>query len=91
MPETVEIWKSHLKSRPQLAETIADPGNAPQLFEEDWEATLEREQSLANTASPPPLLLSAKVGDAAGEAPANPPSDLTTVNGSAAEEEELES
>lgn len=45
MPTTVEAWKEDLKikNRAKLADTIATPASNPDLFEEGWEAALEKE------------------------------------------------
>lgn len=33
------------KNKAKLAETIADPADNPELFEEGWDAALEKEQA----------------------------------------------
>lgn len=47
VPPTVEIWKSDLisKGRSRLADTIANPGDEPERFEEGWEEVLAREEA----------------------------------------------
>ncbi|KAF8306767.1 coatomer protein [Clavulina sp. PMI_390] len=50
VPKTVEIWKEDLKSknRSKLAETIANPETNPEVFDEGWEAALEKEAAALN-------------------------------------------
>lgn len=45
MPKTVEVWKEELKAknRTKIADTIASPTTNPEVFEEGWEAALEKE------------------------------------------------
>ncbi|KAJ4465850.1 coatomer WD associated region-domain-containing protein [Lentinula lateritia] len=46
VPRTVLAWKAELnaKSRPKIAETIANPDVNPDLFEEGWNSVLEKEK-----------------------------------------------
>ena len=41
----VEVWKEELKARnrSKIADTIASPTTNPEVFEEGWEAALEKE------------------------------------------------
>ena len=47
-PKAVATWKSDLtsKNRSKIAATIADPSENPELFEEGWEAVLQKEEEL---------------------------------------------
>lgn len=40
-------WRADLesKNKSKLADTIADPADNPELFEEGWDAALEKEQA----------------------------------------------
>ncbi|KIK57342.1 hypothetical protein GYMLUDRAFT_46217 [Collybiopsis luxurians FD-317 M1] len=46
VPKTVIAWQSELKTkgRPKIAETIANPDVNPGIFEEGWEAIIEKER-----------------------------------------------
>ncbi|KAJ3930424.1 MAG: hypothetical protein NXY57DRAFT_870775, partial [Lentinula lateritia] len=46
VPRTVLAWKAELnaKSRPKIAEMIANPDVNPDLFEEGWNSVLEKEK-----------------------------------------------
>ena len=48
VPEAVDAWQEDLKSkgRTKIAAGIADPRANPELFEEGWEDTLEKEKSV---------------------------------------------
>ena len=45
MSTAVEAWKADLKTRnrAKLADAIASPNTDPEVFEEGWDAALERE------------------------------------------------
>jgi coatomer subunit beta' len=58
----VDAWKDELKNRPKIASSIAHPGSNAELFTEDWEDALEREQQTRKS-----LLLSASIN---GSSPA---------------------
>lgn len=48
MPTAVDAWKADLKAknRPRLADMIASPTADPEVFEEGWDAALEREAAM---------------------------------------------
>jgi coatomer subunit beta' len=52
VPAAVEAWKADLKAknRATLADTIASPTTNPEVFEEGWEAALEREAAALSLA-----------------------------------------
>ncbi|KAI8459649.1 coatomer WD associated region-domain-containing protein [Phakopsora pachyrhizi] len=53
VPKAVERWKSDLESRgkTKIAMKIANPEENLELFDEDWNASLEREKSIAKSGS----------------------------------------
>jgi len=47
-PKAIDAWKADLtsKGRAKVSNTIADPKVNPELFEEGWEAAVEKEERL---------------------------------------------
>ena len=45
VPKVVDIWKNDLTAsqRSRIADSVASPGDHPELFEEGWDEALERE------------------------------------------------